>query len=761
MTGEPTPYQLEQILARSQPDERRDKGVFYTPLVVAQCLVRQVDQLLREAFQLPLGLADATTWHDLVQRGVLPRGVSQPEDLHTPLVRILEPSAGSGVFLAAALRQMHENVRQYGQYEGWSTSKIADAWQRLVEERLPYQLCAIELMPEAASVAQEVVGRVLRQTGLSAEHASAVPIVCGNALEEDIHQQIGPPATVVLGNPPYLAASTNRSPWIQGLLRGEVEGQPLFRSYFEVAGEPLQERKLWLHDDYVKFLRVAQWHLERSGLGLIGLVTNHGFLDNLTFRGLRWQLLDQFDRIEILDLNGNAKRCGASSKRARDESLFDIGQGVALSLFARTPRSADKPRQVHFGALWGTRAAKQAALSERSWNMLVDRKVTPSPPHYFFVPRRAPADQMYEAGISVTDLFPHSSSTIVTARDGVVIDTSRQRLLKRISDFRDAAIPNHELRSRYFPRPRSRKYPAGDTRGWKLAEARDQLRQLTQWQSNVEPCAYRPLDCRWIYWTPAMIDWPRGGVMQAMRQPQAQALVVRRQMPPERPCTYFFATGHLTVDGILRSDNRGNETIFPLSLQGQENLSRQHLPNHLAHAPAQQVFQYVYGLFHSSEYRNRFADSLRIGFPRVFFPARADHFATLAGLGGELLDHHLSCETPPETADSDGGRASYIVAPGFPKWSAGQIWISRTTSLASVTEEDWHLHIGGHQVLRKWLKDRRGEPLSAAEIAHYRHMVAVVQATREVTQRVDRLIMQLGGLHSLCGFSSGQTSATP
>ncbi|MBI2477204.1 MAG: hypothetical protein HYV60_00690, partial [Planctomycetia bacterium] len=93
--------------------------------------------------------------------------------------------------------------------------------------------------------------------------------------------------TVVLGNPPFRGISSNPSSWIGKLLRGTAPGDRPAASYYEVDGEPLRERKLWLQDDYVKFMRYAQWQIERTGVGVLGFVTNHGYLDNATFRGMR------------------------------------------------------------------------------------------------------------------------------------------------------------------------------------------------------------------------------------------------------------------------------------------------------------------------------------------------------------------------------------------------------------------------------------------------------------------------------------------
>ncbi|GAA4420198.1 type ISP restriction/modification enzyme [Bremerella cremea] len=746
MSVSPSAYRFESELAQLSPRQRRERGVFYTPWEVAQAVVRQVDQTLKQQFALPLGLADSSSFQHVASRAKL----SIPSECNPeqPFVQILEPSCGTGIFLVAALQQMAENVLAQGKQEGLSQSQANLCWQRFVEEQLPQRIAAIELMPGAIDEAHQTVSQFFQATGISKYDPAWVPIHCGNTLELEVHQELGSPATVILGNPPYAAASANNGLWIKELLRGKVGKEETYCSYFEAEGVPLQEKKLWLHDDYVKFLRVSQWHLERAGLGVIGLVVNHGFLDNVTFRGLRYQLLRQFDRLELLDLNGNSKKRGTAAFLSRDESVFDIGQGVAISICSRSQVS--EAAEVQFGQLWGNREDKLQTLSQQGWNELVDQTLRPQSPHFFLVPRPKDVSAEYSQGISITELFRESTSTVVTARDSLVIDTSEERLLARLEEFRDAALTDEEIRTKYFPRPRSGKYPPGDTRGWKLSGARSSLREDPEWRSRLARCAYRPFDQRWIYWSTEMIDWPRGDVMDEMQKPEALALIVRRQMPADRPANYFWIADALTVDGIVRSDNRGNETLLPLSFLGNENINRDLLPEYLrGSVGGEAIVAMIYALFHSSEYRTHFASMLQIEFPRLFFPVEKMNFECLATLGQKLITLHLGKATwERETAMAELGP----VAAGYPKYHDGQVWIDRRTPLAEVHAADWAYHVGSHQVLKKWLKDRRHQMLSAEDICHYLRMIQAIRETRETIARIDQEIEKLGGLHRAFGI---------
>ncbi len=739
----PSAYRIEADLAKNSPQKRRDRGVFYTPWQAARRIVSQIDVCLKREFGLADGLADTESWQTLCQRHQIE--LPGETDPTAPFVKLLEPAAGSGIFLIAALTQIYENIHCAER----SQKEARHRWHKFAVEDLPGCLHAIEIMPEAIKQLQQLFSQFLVDHNIPPHDIVPISVHCGNALEPDVHHQMGSPATIVLGNPPFAAASTNTCDWIKQLLRGKTAEKETFRSYFEVDGNPLQEKKLWLHDDYVKFLRVSQWHLERAQFGVIGLVMNHGFLDNVTFRGLRYQLLDQFDVIEVLDLNGNSKKRGASSRLTRDESIFDIGQGVAISLFSKPPGKRKKT-SVRFGEVWGPRESKLKEVAEAPWEELVNQEITPLPPHYFLSSRSFPASQSYSQGILVTDLFPRGTSTVVTARDALVIDTCRDRLLARIDEFRNPYVSDDQLRTKYFPRPRSSQYLPGDTRGWKLPIARQLLRDDTQWDQRIEPCAYRPFDRRWIYWSPIMIDWPRGEVMNVMRDTDTIGLVVRRQMPPDLPCNFFFVADCLAIDGLLRSDNRGNETLLPIAVDGMENINRDLLPRHLADVSARSLMAFVYALFHCVPYRTHFAAHLQVEFPRIFFPIEIETFRQLSSLGANLISLHLDGAT---TLTDKPGSSLSAVAAGYPKYKDDQIWIAKDSPLITANANDWLFHIGSHQVLRKWLKDRRGMILTNREIAQFRFVISAIQQTRDLMRQIDERIEKLGGLHRALDIS--------
>src|SRR5207244_614788 len=231
------------------------------------------------------------------------------------------------------------------------------------------------------------------------------------------------------------------------------------------------------------------------------------FYDNPTFRGMRWNLLQSFQRIRLLDLHGNTMKRERSPDGSEDKNVFDIQQGVAISLFTKLPHSAE--RIVIHGELWGARERKYAVLSTKEVNALSRTRLTPSPEFYFFVPRTEDNAAEYQSSLRLNEIFSVFSGGFITARDHFVIDFDRAALLARIEAFAASDVSDAEIRARFFAGCGAEKYPDGDTRGWKVPDARKRVRKDADWRQHVHRCLYRPFDSRWVYWTEWMVDWPR------------------------------------------------------------------------------------------------------------------------------------------------------------------------------------------------------------------------------------------------------------
>ena len=480
---------------------------------------------------------------------------------------------GTGVFLLEAAAMMR---RRFLRQLATTTDAVEDQqrhWNRYVTEYLLPRLCGQELLLPALVLAQLAMSIWLAETGFQFNLTARLQLHLANTLyrppaSEPATARLQGPFTVIVGNPPFAGVSDNREKWLRQLLRGKSpDSNTDVANYFLAQGVPLGERKHWLEDDYVKFFRFAHWQIEKANAGIVALVTNHGYLDNSTFRGMREQLLQTFDNIDIVDLHGNSRSGERPPNGVRDESVFGIEQGVTLSFLRRGVTSGQRP-SIHHSELWGPAADKRQRLAETS-KPLSTQQVIPVAPHFFFVPKAINRCPEYESGHRLIDIMPVNSTAAVTARDTFVVDIDHIRLRERLQQFADPMVSDETIRSEHFGNTRSRKYPPGDTRGWKLPAARRRLQAEVAQDKHVRQCLYRPFDRRHIFWVPWMIDWPRHTVMDHLLDGQNLALIARRQSPPSVPCEFFWVTDMITLDGVIRSDNRGSESLFPLFLTDQ------------------------------------------------------------------------------------------------------------------------------------------------------------------------------------------------
>ncbi len=307
---DPVVHFYETFLAAYDPKMREIRGVYYTPEPVVSYIVRSIDYLLKTRFNRRKGLADENTL-------------------------ILDPATGTATFLYFVIDQIRQKF-----------AKQAGAWDDYVAQHLLNRVFGFELLMAPYAVAHLKLGMQLQATGYRFNSDQRLGIYLTNTLEEAAKKseqlfagwvaeeanaaaeiKRDKPILVVLGNPPYSGVSANRGRWITSLLQ----------NYREVDGQPLGEKKVWLKNDYIKFIRFGQWRIERTGHGILAFITDHSYLDSPTFRGMRQQLLRTFDETYILNLHGNAKRRESAPDGGADENVFDITQGVAIAIFVKSP----------------------------------------------------------------------------------------------------------------------------------------------------------------------------------------------------------------------------------------------------------------------------------------------------------------------------------------------------------------------------------------------------------------------------------------
>ena len=770
---DPVVHFYETFLGAYDQKMREARGVYYTPEPVVSYIVRSVDAILKKDFKLSAGLADASKIK-LTRPKKIGKGT---ETIETHKVQILDPATGTGTFLYSVISQI---------YQTFADNK--GMWTGYVQENLLPRLYGFELLMAPYAVAHMKLGLLLRDTGYDFSSDERLRVYLTNTLEE-AHELTGlplftqwladeatsanlvkkeTPVMVVLGNPPYSGHSSNTGAWIAGLLRGSdsTTGQKT-GNYFEVDGAPLGERNpKWLNDDYVKFIRFAQWRIEQTGYGVLAFVTNHGYLDNPTFRGMRQSLMQSFDDIYLLDLHGNSKKKEKSPDGSKDENVFDIQQGVAIGLFVKRGKSQDKPAQVYHTDLYGTRESKYAVLAEYDISSSPWEKLHPQAPFYLFVPQDVAVRAEYEQEWKITDIMTVNSVGIVTARDALTIHWSREDIWRTVNDF--ANLPVEEAREKYSL--------SKDAQDWKVTLAQADLKASGLVETKLAPVLYRPFDVRHTYYTGKPNGFhcrPRGEVMRQMLAGENIGLVSARSNKSDTP-DHFFCSQYITEAKTGEASTQS--ALFPLYLytSGKTDLfndsaaggRRPNLaPEFIADFSArlqldfvqdgygdlrktfgpEDVFHYAYAVFHSPTYRSRYAEFLKIDFPRLPLTRDVALFRSLCALGKELVALHLMEQLPkletryPEAGDNTVDAVRYTEpANDVP----GRVWINQKQYFDNVTPEVWNYHIGGYQVCQKWLKDRKGRQLSYDDLTHYRGIVAALARTIELQAAIDEAITE-------------------
>lgn len=778
---DPVIHFYELFLKEYDAKKRMSRGVFYTPRPVVSYIVRSVDELLRTEFGLADGLADTTTWGEMAKRYKdlrIPEGVSPGQDF----VQILDPATGTGTFLVEVIDLIYKTLVAKWEAEGHGERKIDALWNEYVPKHLLTRLYGYELLMAPYAIAHLKIGLKLCETGYRFGSDERAQVYLTNALEpaQDFSErfEFAIPAlaheaqaankvkraqrfTAVVGNPPYAGVSSNMSD----------HAQRLVDAYKLVDGAALNERKLWLQDDYVKFIRQAQLAIEQAGIGILGYITNHGYLDNPTFRGMRQSLLQTFASLRVLDLHGNALKRERAPDGSDDKNIFDIRQGVAIvvgsyGLSNRIVRRAD---------LWGTDESKADWLGSHSVDNTPWQVLKPATPFYFLQVSEDTSAETWTAWPQLSEVMPTYSSGVITARDELVLDYEPGPILDRIMRLRDTKTSDESLRQELFTAKSSPKYAPGDSRGWKLPAARKKLREDDQWRDRVAPCSYRPFDRRCVYMTEWMVDWSRPELRRHLRLPNNPVLVFPRNTGagkpwdhvfvsyepilgrffPDSACITYMAPTLVISEGIL-----GREATVAANFRDAQAWA---LTNkHEIRSRARQELGYIYCILHSPTYRARYLSHLRADFPRIPFAPVPTLFDSLAQLGGELVALHL-LEAPKLSqpiTEFIGGRNPEVEKIS---WSKNTVWIDKaqTTGFKGVREDVWNFHIGGYQVCERWLKDRKGRTLSKDDIDHYQRIVVALSETIRLMKEIDQVIEQHGGWPGAFHTASAESSVEP
>ncbi|MFZ6032174.1 MAG: type ISP restriction/modification enzyme [Melioribacter sp.] len=759
---DPLIHFYETFLATYDPEVRERRGVYYTPEPVVNYIVRAVHSILKSRFQLNDGLASEE-------------------------VKLLDPAGGTLTFPAEAIRiAVDEFKAKYGH----------GGLHRWIKKHILANFHAFELMMAPYAIGHLKIGFIFEELGYKMTDDERFKLYLTNALEmEEIEQIAIPglsslseeshlagkvkkehPVLVILGNPPYSGISANPSELKLNIKKGRkyisnyfwnerencvgrrfliakkdiTVNQKTFvgdilMDYYFVDGEPLGEKNpKWLQDDYVKFLRFAQWKIQTSGYGIVGMITNHSYLDNPTFRGMRQSLMKTFDEIYILDLHGNSLKKETAPDGRKDENVFDIRQGVAIALFIRNKNP--KEPKVYHADLYGLREEKYNWLENTKFKKENYIKIEPQSPYYFFVRRNTEKIKEYLNWKQINEIFPVNSVGIVTSRDNFVIAFDKRELKNRIMQFQNLSQPDEIILQAYDLKENS---------NWKIKIARQEISKVSDLNEYCKEILYRPFDERYIFYHQALIERMRPEVMRHMLEENIGLITVRQVA--EGVFNHSFITENI-VESRITLSNKGIGYLFPLYLYPDKNkkdLFNQHQTEKEPNIPAEifdklqsvygqkptpeEILYYIYAVFYSNIYRETYAEFLKVDFPRVPFTTEYKLFKSMSKLGNELADLHLlkSKTLDKPIAKYQGSGSNDKIEKVIYKEEEQRIYINDEKYFEGVDPEVWNYQIGGYQVLSKYLKDRKGRIMDDAP--RYCRIVTALSRTIKLQKEIDEI----------------------
>jgi predicted helicase len=740
---DPVVHFYETFLGEYNPALRKARGVWYTPQPVVNFIVRAVDDILKTEFNLPQGLADTSkikikkTIPKFDERSKTKSKITgkQETEIEVHKVQILDPATGTGTFLAEVVKHI------YKKFEGQQ-----GIWSKYVNNDLIPRLNGFELLMASYAMAHLKMDMLLTETGYKPTDEQRFKIFLTNSLEEahpdsqtlfsswlsDEADQANAvkrdtPVMVVMGNPPYSGESANKGEWIMNLME-DYKKEP-------GGKEKLIERNpKWINDDYVKFMRFGQHFIDKNGSGILAFINPHGFLDNPTFRGMRWSLLQSYDKIYTIDLHGNSKKKETAPDGSIDQNVFDIMQGVSINLFVKTgKKKVDDLAQVFHYDLFGKREMKYDFLSNNSIKTIDYKKLPSVAPNYFLVNKDFDIQEIYDEGFKINKFLLSNSVGVVTAKDAILVEENYKKLIENVERYYNINVETQK----------------------------------------IQKVTYRPFDNRYVYYDTKLVERSREKVMQHMLNHNNLAIVINK---PAQGGPDFYTDVFVTntiIDQSTFSAMKRSAFICPLYIYS-ETTAQTSLLNEIVRTPNLNmeivnkmaadlgmcfspekpdyntqtvetnqlypidILDYIYAVLHSPSYREKYKEFLKIDFPRVPYPKSQRQFIDLVDLGSQLREIHL-LESPVVEKRITQFNIDGSNVVGKPTYKDGNVYINELQYFANVPEVAWNFYIGGYQPAQKWLKDRKDRELSYEDILHYQKVIVALKETDRIMKLIDEV----------------------
>lgn len=751
LSKDPYLHFYETFLSKYDADIRDLRGVYYTPQSVVDFIINSVDEILKNEFKVKEGLSSATK--------------------STKPITLLDFATGTGTFLLQAFRKALEGIDTNSlHYNPSNLIKNFYGFEYLIA---PYTIAHLKL---SQSLKEEF--------GYELEDDERLQVFLTNTLEnlnldeekakfsyfqelvtESQNAQLTKekPIFVITGNPPYNGRSTNQYDKVKDYYYCEVNENGAPKSINE-------KNPKWLQDDYVKFIRFAQDKIDKESQGIVAIITNHSFLDNITFRGMRWSLLNSFDKIYLLDLHGNTNREEKSPDGSKDENVFDIKQGVSISLFIKSkPKTSltNSPQtQVYHYDLFGTRSFKYDFLSSNSLSTIDWNQINPSSPYYLFTPQNEELEKEYRKGFSVKDIFMLNGVGICTKRDKICFHNTEEKLLRLLEDF--LTKPQDELRRLYAI--------SKDSRDWILDSAiKSIIKNKATLSKHIRQCHYRPFEITYTYYieeSRAFMAYPVYDIFEHFIDRKNLGLICNRTVALNSfQHAFIFDT---LVDLHILETASANPYMFPLYLypterskkflakysknlgglfagveedpfEGKEKIEnlapsfREFIDDRYSHHfTPEEILGYIYAILFHKTYRTKYFQSLKKDFPKIPFSCSKDTFLTLSTLGQSLYTLHLlQDEDLPNVGEPKLlDRKIQNTTIEKPKYNQNKLFINSNLYFDEVKPEVWDYTIGGYQVLDKYLKSHKGEEI---DYEYFQKIIAILHKSLEIEEQISRI----------------------
>ncbi|MBT7350809.1 hypothetical protein HN803_08610 [candidate division WWE3 bacterium] len=768
---DPVIHFYELFLTEYDSKKRLQRGVFYTPRPIVSFIVRSVDKRLRTEFGLEDGLADTSTWGEMIER-IIGLKIPQSTPPEQSFVQILDPATGTGTFLVEVIGIIHKTMSEKWHKEGNTAKDINELWNNYVPEHLLPRLTGYELMMAPYSIAHMKIGLKLKETGYQFKSKDRVRVFLTNSLEsaQDFSGTLtfAIPAlaheaetvnsvkrdhkfTVVIGNPPYSTISGNLS----------AEAISFVEPFRYVNGKRLIVKAALAHernlqDDYVKYFGLLCRHLWNTGVGIGSYISNFGFLDSQSLAGMRCSILNSFDLVDILDLGGRV--ADHSSEAKGDENVFEISQGVAISILAKRSSNIEST-MLRYKRLRGSQKSKLSTLNQNDMRNLSLDYVKAKAPYYLFLPTDARVTSEFEEYYGLEQIFLMNSGGIITSRDNLAIAMNKQSLIDKVLEFSNTTDGDLEVREKIGYSVKAK---------WNETGCKRLLRAETVGETRIKKIYYRPMDERYIYYFLPLLDTPSRPVSEMVYSGTNLVLATPRLKTPgefchilisrwpveKKACTHDMATQMFPV--FDRNPFNPQKIRLNINNEFLEMLPKEWKQSWTSDETAGiEITSYIYSLIHSPTYRHRYIEPLRGVYPRVPITNNIKMLERLVSFGKKLIELHLLEFTPVENFSfksilkhrSEVEKVSY---------SENTVWINKkkTNGFKGVSEEIWNFNIGGYQVCKKWLiarqakggkNPRPGHILTEEDINHYQKIIVAISKTIRIMGEIDIVINENGG----------------